>query len=172
MKKTFRWAQIALIGVSVLSAMAQAQTCSPNIPPAAPGSRFTDHGDGTLTDHRTGLMWKKCLEGQSGADCGQGSAAAMTWQAALRHAADHDFAGYTVWRLPNLKELDSIVERACYAPAINLSVFPNDPGSLVWSSSPYAYDSGYAWILSFTPGSGGRYLKYASGYVRLVRGGQ
>ena len=149
-----------------------AQTCNPNIPLKTPTSEFTDHGDGTLTHQRTGLMWKKCIEGLSGSGCDQGSASAMNWSGALTHAASHEFAGHMVWRLPNIKELASIAETACYAPAMNLSVFPNEPGSLVWSSSPNANYSDSAWVLDFDDGYDGTHTKNGLKYVRLVRGGQ
>lgn len=165
-----RFYTVLILAVFVAST-SQAQTCNPNIPLKTPGSAFTDHGDGTVTHQRTGLTWKKCLEGQSGADC-TGTPTGMTWSQALTHAADHEFAGSSLWRLPNIKELASIAETACYFPAINLSIFPNDPGSFVWSSSPFAYILSYAWILDFGSGGDSPGAEDGGHYVRLVRGGQ
>lgn len=156
----------------VLVSASQAQTCNSNIPLKTPDSEFTDHGDGTLTHQGTGLVWKKCVEGLSGLACDQGTASTMDWSQALTHAASHEYAGPTAWRLPNIKELASIAETACYGPAINLSIFPNDPGSNVWSSSPYAQFSTYAWFLNFNFGNDDAGSKDYTNYVRLVRGGQ
>lgn len=60
---------------------------------------FVDNGDGTVTDRATGLMWMQ-------ADSGQG----MDWEDALDYAEDMNLAGYSDWRLPNAKELQSIVD--------------------------------------------------------------
>lgn len=99
-----------------------------------------DNSDGTITDTKTGLMWKKCMEGFTGNSCDTGAAAAFTWQTALQQPgvvnSGGGFAGQTDWRLPNIKELTSIVEEQCYDPAINLTRFPNTPSSVVWSGSP------------------------------------
>jgi hypothetical protein len=55
-------------------------------------------------------MWKQCAEGLSGATCQTGSAQTFTWANALAHAEASTFANYTDWRLPNVKELSSLVE--------------------------------------------------------------
>ncbi len=67
--------------------------------PAYGKNRFRDNGDGTVTDAATGLMWEK-------AD----SAKPMDWKTALGHAGTLDVAGHQDWRLPNVKELQSIVD--------------------------------------------------------------
>jgi hypothetical protein len=154
---------------------AQGQTCrtEAEIPSSTPTADFVDHGDGTVTHKKTGLMWMKCPLGQSGPDCATGSADTYTWEQALETADGHSFAGYSDWRLPNVKELRSIVEQRCYGPAINLSVFPATPGSYFWSSSPNASNSGYAWHVYFDYGYDD--YSYSRGHallVRLVRSGQ
>ncbi len=108
-----------------------AQVCKyDSIPATAPASRFTDNGDGTVTDQASGLQWKRCSEGQdwSGGTC-TGSAGGYTWQQALQRADTASFAGKGDWRLPNINELTSIVEEACYAAAIDLGVFSATPGN-------------------------------------------
>lgn len=142
------------------------------VPATTPVSQFTDHDDGTVTDLKTGLMWAKCSLGQTGGDCGGGSAATYSWKGALQAAADSTLAGYSDWRLPNIKELRSIVEQQCYLPAINLAVFPDTVSSLVWSASPLASDSGYAWSVGFNSGYADVFFRYYGFPVRLVRGGQ
>ena len=149
-----------------------AQTCNPAIRPSAPDSRYViNAAQGTVLDKQTGLTWKRCVEGQSGALCGAGSEAYLNWGAALRQAEASTFAGYKDWRLPNSKELESLVEVACYDPAINATVFPNDPTYWVWASSPYAHYANGAWLVNF--GTGDSYgTRNDDGAVRLVRGGQ
>jgi len=159
------------------STVALAQTCqTTTIPATTPTSRFTVHGNGTVTDTKTGLMWKQCSEGLSGADCSVGGAGAYTWQGALQQAqtvnVGSGFAGYTDWRVPNVKELRSITERQCYAPSINTTIFPNTVSSLYWSSSPVADFSNGAWLVYFYYGTDGWHYKDSNYYVRLVRSGQ
>ncbi|QVL49258.1 MAG: DUF1566 domain-containing protein [Thiocapsa sp.] len=149
-----------------------AQTCRDDIRATAPDSRYQDNGNGTVTDRATGLIWKQCAEGRSGAGCATGSAQTFTWQAALQHAEAAVFAGSSLWRLPNKNELASLVERRCYDPAINATFFPNTPSSVLWSSSPYADFSDNAWIVGFGGGGVYYYLKDLTFYVRLVRAGQ
>ena len=169
---------LALCVSSFASFPIQAQTCqTDSIPATTPSSRFTVHGDGTVTDHRTRLMWKQCSEGRSGADCSEGSVGYYSWPAALEQARtvneDGGFAGHADWRLPNVKELRSIVERQCYDPAINLSVFPNASSDWHWSGSPNATNSDNAWFVSFNNGNSNfGNLRNDNNAVRLVRGGQ
>lgn len=143
--------------------------------------QFTDNNDGTVTDNETGLMWKKCTEGQSGQDpltCMYGSLNQFNWQEALQRAENVNAGtagtnlNYTDWRVPNIKELASIAEEQCDSPAINDSVFPDTPSSGFWSASPYAANADSSWYVYFLDGSGSGNYKHSSYYVRLVRGGQ
>ena len=118
-------------------------------------------------------MWMRCLVGQTwdGGICND-IARAYTWQNALQAAHGFVFAGYSDWRMPNIKELVSIVEQACYDPAINTIVFPNMPGFSVWSSSPKTQLPWNAWQVDFKDGNitdRGQDTLYR---IRLVRGGQ
>lgn len=154
-----------------------AQTCKPtSIPASTPDSQLLDNGNGTISDIKTGLMWKKCVEGVFGNGCDTGTPSTFTWQRALEQPAfvnnGSGFAGYYDWRLPNFKELTSIVERQCYDPAINLNRFPNTPSSYVWSGSPHAYYSVYAWVVHFGNGYSVNRSRSGNRHVRLVRGGQ
>ena len=161
----------ALIALALGAAQAE-QVCRDDILATAPDSRFQDNGNGTVTDLATGLIWKQCAEGLSGAGCASGSPATFTWQEALQHAEAAVFAGSDLWRLPNKNELASLVERRCYGPAINERHFPNTPSFLFWSSSPNASDSSFAWLVNFRYGGVANYFKFFDAYVRLVRAGQ
>ncbi len=168
------WVPLIGLCLALFAAGAAAQTCKyASIPATAPASRFTDNGDGTVTDKTTGVQWQRCSQGQtwSSGTC-TGTATAHTWQAALQLAEAASYAGQSDWRLPNIKELPSIVEQACYSPAIDLAVFPGTPSSYFWSSSPYANRTGSAWIVDFYSGNDGDYSKSNGYQVRLVRGGQ
>jgi len=163
--------RIVLAGLLVLPPAAQAvQICltESQSPSTTPTSRFTDHGDGTVTDTGTGLMWAKCTEGSSGPGC-TGGGPYSTWGDALLLAEASTLAGYPDWRLPNAKELDSIVEQRCANPAINLAVFPNTPNTEFWSSSP-SVNAGLMWTVQFITGdSQSVYGRNELHAVRLVR---
>ncbi len=180
MRKMTITALIMAMGIWAGVPVAVQAACNPNVTPTAPDSRYTDNGDGTVTDKATGLMWKQCSEGQSTTNsaCDTGALATYTWQGALQQAealnSGGGFAGYTDWRLPNRNELASLVERQCWSPAINTNLFPGTGWfSAYWSSSPSASSSGSAWFVNFYDGEVLSYYKSSARYVvRLVRGGQ
>ena len=99
-------------------------------------ARFVDNGDGTLSDVVTGLMWKRCPEGLSGEDCSNGSASTLVWGGSMKAARDSTYAGYDDWRLPNMKEMQTLVDVTKNNPAQDTSVFPNPTNVLnYWTSS-------------------------------------
>ncbi len=150
---------------------ANAQNCNDNIMPTTPDSRFIDNGDGTVIDKQTNLIWMRCILGQTwtGTTCTDENVG-YTWQEALQTAVSYSFAGSDGWRVPNSNELESIVERACYKPAINLSIFPQTPSSLVWTTTPYVGDYNGVWIVDFEDGYEGGFSKTIPFMnVRLVR---
>lgn len=69
---------------------------------------YEDNKDGTVTDKATGLMWMKVDSGKLGA--GNNEDGNLNWQEALEWAENLDYAGHSDWRLPNAKELQSIVD--------------------------------------------------------------
>ena len=106
-------------------------------------NQFVDNGDGTLTDNATGLMWMKN-------DNGTG----VKWEDALSHAEGFEYAGYTDWRLPNAKELHSIVDytrspassnSAAIDSLFNCTQITNEAGQtdypFYWTSSTHSTKS-------------------------------
>ena len=71
-------------------------------------NKFIDNKDGTITDKATGLTWMKVDSGILKA--GRNKDGKLNWQEALEWAEDLEYAGYSDWRLPNVKELQSIVD--------------------------------------------------------------
>ncbi len=69
---------------------------------------FKDNNDGTVTDKATGLMWMKVDSGKLKA--GKNKDGKMNWKEALHWAENLEYARYSDWRLPNVKELQSIVD--------------------------------------------------------------
>ncbi len=144
-----------------------------------PSSQFKDNLDGTVTDLKTKLIWKKCSEGQSWeastntCSVADGANLQYNWKESVELAnktnSSGGFAGAVNWRLPNIKELSSIIENACYGPAINLNIFPTTPAGIYWSSTPYVGANDYAWSVRFTYGQNSMNLKYDYYFARLVR---
>ena len=133
--------------------------------PAASQPSYTDNGDGTITDNRTGLMWVK--DGNS-AGCNNGSV--LTWEGVLTFCEGLSYAGYSDWRLPNVRELESIVDAGEQSPAINTTYFPNTKSGWYWTSTIYVSNTSCAWLVDFSVGfvyGGYKALNY---YVRPVRG--
>ena len=114
-----------------------------------------------LTDNKTGLMWQ------------DNSAAKNTkkdWQGALAFCSELHLAGYDDWRLPNIKELESIISISQDNPAIK-NGFKNVGGSgYYWSSSAHESSEEFAWMMNFKRGYEYNNYKTYKRYVRCVRG--
>jgi hypothetical protein len=162
-------------------ASAEAASCQSGLSSINPDSAYIDHGNGTVSDLRTGLMWKKCVEGLSGTSCQTGAwVESFTWSQALARAEESTFAGYSDWRLPSVKELSSLVEHCRILPVINTNYFPNatpgHPG--FWSGSPSSRYTSNSWVVRFDVGSThteDRRLSYGGGvlvHARFVRDGR
>lgn len=141
-------------------------------------SRYTVSTDGQeVTDNQTKLIWRRCAEGMvfSGASC-TGSASTFNHEAALQRAATQATSTGIAWRLPNDKELSSIVDKSRVSPAIDLAAFPATPSGWFWSASPFVnFDNNNnsngssAWYVDFDNGWVLSYSRTDSDYVRLVR---
>jgi hypothetical protein len=121
--------------------------------------RFVDNGDGTITDNCTGLMWQK----ESAPNPGS-----WTWQNALKYCDNLKLAGYEDWRLPNIRELLSMVDYGRLNPC-------NDPvfqswGQWYWSSTTWIAQTD-AWAVFFFRGESTPGNKFGTADARAVRGG-
>lgn len=132
---------------------------------------FAVSADGReVTDTRTGLIWRRCPEGMDwqGGRC-TGAPLYFMWYEALQHAQSRARASNTVWRVPNVKELASLLDRKQAYLAIDDDAFPGTTNDQYWSSTPYAADAFYGWIVHFFYGS--VYYTYLEdmGALMLVR---
>ena len=158
---------------------------------------FVDHGDGTLTDMATGLMWEKKCEGCGGLHdmrdgyvwSGDGSQTTIwDWIAELNRESGVGFAGFRDWRIPNVKELQSIVDYERFNPAVGRA-FDGDRCGMgcsdlsdptcsctalgaYWSSTTLADQPDLGWSVSFNLGLVGDRPKNLFAGVRAVRGGR
>ena len=133
------------------------------------GERFLDNQDGTVTDTCTGLMWQKDTADVDGNGSIGGVGDSVTWQGALGYCEKLDFAGHTDWRLPNVRELQSIVDYGQMNPSIN--PFFRAESGWYWSSSSSA-NPGFGWFCNFQFGVVQTdYINGSDSYVRAVRSG-
>jgi len=131
--------------------------------------RFTDNGDGTVADNCTGLMWQKDTADVNGDGTIVSDQDALTWQKALKYCESLEFAGHDDWRLPNVRELQSIVDYGRLNPSID-PVFWAESG-WYWSSSTSVLYPVLAWVVYFFDGYVNVYVgKGDHHYVRAVRG--
>ncbi len=117
-----------------------------------------DQGNHTIIDKTTGLIWQKTEGGK------------RTWENAIIYCEELTLGRFEDWRLPDINELRSIVDRSRYNPAINVEFFPDITPSIYWSSSIPPSHNEYAWFVSFQTGNVNNYSKSYSYYVRCVRG--
>lgn len=117
-----------------------------------PDPRFTDNGDGTVTDNLTGLIWLK------NANCfGQRNwATALTDSNSLANGScgltDGSAAGD--WRLPNVKELQSLIDYGTYNVALPAGYpFTDVQSSYYWSATTFADFTSGAWTVTMSYGS-------------------
>lgn len=133
---------------------------------------FQDNGDETITDNATGLMWMK-----------NDSETGLNWKEALAYAEGEEFAGYSDWRLPSVKELQSIVDYSrspstsnspAINPVFNCTEITNEAGEpdygAYWSSTTHANwttnnQGGYGAYVCF-----GRAMGYMNGQWMDVHG--
>lgn len=121
-------------------------------------NNFVDNGDGTITDRASGLMWSQVDFGS------------YDWQQALSFADSANYAGYDDWRLPNVKELQSIIDYSrspsatnaenigpAIDPLFSCTAITNEAGAsdygYYWTSTSAVFTSGqpyyYAWYVAF-----------------------
>lgn len=157
MNKLFSNAPTIGLLMTLSSALSLAQECydNPNLLTSS-SKEFIVHNNDTVTHLESRIMWARCLVGiSSGANsiCSEGEVALLNWQEALQYVqtlnASGGLAGYTDWRLPNPKELASVIEYGCSKPSMNTQVFPNISEVKVWSSTPSVNRTGESLLKSW-----------------------
>lgn len=125
------------------------------------------NGEVVTVDNVTGLIWASEWDG---AGCNHGGV--FNWQSAVEWANNLTFAGYSDWRLPNIRELLSIVNYENYDPAINSTYFPGTRQGYYWSSTSYKrHPTRGVWCVDFRNGHADGDAKRSLHSVRAVRGG-
>jgi len=137
-------------------------------------NNFLDNKNGTITDLTTGLMWEQKTNDNGFNDKDN----LYTWEDSLAWISslnESKYLGYNDWRLPNIKELQSIVDFTNYEPSIDNNFFPNTKPYVYWSSTSVNDHPEFAWAVWFDRGyvdCSWQYFngKVDTGYVRAVRG--
>ncbi len=166
-------------------------SCDQAVP--AIGSRFTDNGDGTVTDNLTGLVWELKTNDSSVHD----GSNTYSWSTGLPYAEDGTafttflttglntpgFAGSNGWRLPTLAELQTILadfpctgmgwSATCSCPSRPCIAFSdsNTQSNRDGSATSFVKGSALAWYVGFASGDVGVDSKASGHFERAVRGG-
>jgi len=126
-------------------------------PPLIP-QRYLNNGNGTTTDLFTNLMWQQVPLSDS-----------LTWEQALSYSENLSFAGYSDWRLPNIKELHSINDETLINPSVNQTFFNGVTVKKYWSSTTLPNQTTRAWYFDTQFGITTYDLKTRGFYVLCVR---
>jgi hypothetical protein len=133
----FRWAHVVVGLVVVAAVVAIAHRGAAN----APMGHYMLPGGGIVYDTKTQLTWQQVPVLQK------------DWANAQVYCSSNtaQLPG-TGWRLPNPKELQTIVDESQGNPAIDQTAFPNTPTAALWTSSLVAGNMGSAWVVAFDTG--------------------
>lgn len=124
---------------------------------AAP-HRFEDAGPDAVRDSRTGLVWSRSAD-----PLGR----ALSWQAALEGIKELNSAsrlGARDWRMPNVREMESLVDLDADSPALPPGHPFRDVRETYWTSTTSLYEPRYAWALYFRDGMVGVAFKPDTGF--------
>ncbi len=126
-----------------------------------------------VKDTLTGLIWRRCVEGMNwnGNTC-TGDFTGYMFEEALQQASTQASVTGKNWRLPNTKELASLIDSSNTGIVINPEIFPSTPNFQTWTSTAYSQDGFFAWMTHFY--NGWIYFSYTedTGTARLVRDGE
>ena len=126
-------------------------------------SRYIVHGDGTVTDTATSLMWRQCITDKdydaNTNSCSGSTTTKVRWHSAIENTNNYSDGTYSDWRLPNIKELQSIVAYDRTDPTVNADIFidishmyTSSEIKRYWSSTPRPSSSGdyYSMVVDFS----------------------
>jgi len=128
------------------------------ITPTVIPNHFTDNGNGTITDNLTNLVWQKIP-----------NAIAITWENALIYAESLVLGNDTNWRMPNIKEIQSLNDEGFVNPSVNTNIFSNIGIKKYWSSTTQQNQSANAWYWNTQFGITTYDPKINSNYIICVR---
>lgn len=167
MKKQLFIAVMATLSMASLSTPVQA-ACGDKI------NNFTINGS-LVTDKTTGLMWSKCNINKDKNDC-SGGATQLTWdqiENQLTQKNNSKFLGHNDWRLPNIKELVTIIDYGCVSAKPKTYAWSRtEKIKHMWSSTPKPMNGSnkqYAFVDGDKGTTWWNNINAANRYVHLVR---
>lgn len=107
----------------------------------APAGRYTVSG-GVVTDNVTGRKWQQAVLSQN---------PTLTWTVGTSYCDNLSLGGSSAWRLPTVKELQSIIDETKVYPSIDATAFP-DAQYAFWSATTAADDATKAWMVDYSLG--------------------
>ncbi len=122
-------------------------------------NHFTDNNDGTITDNLTQLIWQKAP-----------NTTAVTWENAIAYAEGLSLATATDWRLPNIKELQSLNDESLINPSVNQNFFGSIGVKNYWSSTTVQNQTANSWFWNTQFGITTFAAKINTNYVICVKG--
>jgi len=139
--------------------------------PAVVQMSYAVNADNTITDNVTGLVWRRCSQGKNDDATCTGTAGTYTWENALLQC-ENETADGGGWRLPNMRELMSIVDFGkATTPKINTAYFPGTASDYYWTSNTDVSITASALKVLFSAGNVVYSDKTTDAYVRCIRGG-
>jgi hypothetical protein len=159
--------RLAIIALALAGLAPVAASAAP-----IPG-RFSLSADGLeVTDLATGLIWRRCAEGQifDAGRCLYDAIPFSPQDAQYQAISEAEMTG-VAWRLPNVKELASLIDLS-RSPAVDPVAFPDTPESFHWSSTPFTAGKTRYWGVFFKVGGLGNQGQIYSYPIRLVRAGR
>ena len=151
--------RILVVAVAVAASVAAGMSLSRA---DAPPGRYTMTSS-AVYDTATGLTWERVP-----------AATMYSFTQAQTYCADLYTPDFSDWRLPSIKELETLVDESRSSPTMDLTAFPGAPSTYVWSGTPIeARLGGQHWVLYFKTGvtafeKSGQ-VTVSSAYVRCVR---
>ena len=126
-------------------------------------------GVGEVGDRSTGLVWRRCAEGQSwtGSNCDGLPSTFLSVVDAVEHAKAQALSSGKAWRLPNVKELSSLADTDQRYPAVDRDTFPGFQSGVFHTGTHWSGNQVYSWRVSFDEGVVG--VDFWGGKLLLVR---
>lgn len=126
-------------------------------------------GGNELQDKSTRLIWRRCAEGQSwsGSTCSGTASVFLTMNDAIAHAQTQVTKSGQAWRLPNAKELSTLVDTQARWPAIDSALFPGFVSGAFHTSTSWPENPVFKWQVGFAEGQ--IWLDHWGGLLLLVR---
>lgn len=147
---------LPLLGLSLPALAAITAACCAAYANAPPG-HYAVKAQGVVRDEKTGLLWEQ-----------KASVATFTHDQALAHCSELGLDGGG-WRLPSIRELNSLVDTSRVNPAIDAIAFPGTEAAIFRTSTPHASIAGTTWTVDFHYGQAQQVLLQDPAMTRCVR---